>query len=123
MANSAFKPCNKHGCPNLTKEKFCPDHKDLDKTKRIFNKEKAREYDRQRGTAAERGYDHSWRKYREQFLKRNPKCVMCGAKATVCDHILPHKGNKILFNARFNHQALCRPCHDRKTRQHDMGAW
>jgi 5-methylcytosine-specific restriction protein A len=37
------------------------------------------------------------------------------------DHIIPHKGNKGLFWTRFNHQALCKSCHDRKTATEDGG--
>ena len=35
--------------------------------------------------------------------------------ATVVDHITPHQGNQNLFWDTNNWQALCKPCHDRKT--------
>lgn len=40
-------------------------------------------------------------------------------KATVVDHIKPHRGDKILFWDESNWQALCKQCHDRKTMTED----
>ena len=65
------------------------------------------------------GYDYSWQKFREIFLRKNPLCVMCKADgrveaATEVDHDIPHRGDKSLFwNNKFN--ALCKPCHSKKT--------
>ena len=33
--------------------------------------------------------------------------------ATVVDHIAPHEGDQAKFWDKTNHQALCKPCHDR----------
>lgn len=41
--------------------------------------------------------------------------------ATVVDHIIPHKGDKILFWDPKNHQAMSKKCHDRKTAREDGG--
>lgn len=76
------------------------------------NKERRKRNDASRPTAAQRGYDHEWQKYRAEFLRKNPKCARCGAKATVVDHIVPHKGNKHLFWLEANHAALCAKCHN-----------
>ena len=71
--------------------------------------------------SAGRGYNHTWRQARETYLKRNPLCTDCKKRgkitpATVVDHIVPHKGDQALFwDTRGNWQALCKPCHDRKT--------
>lgn len=87
-----------------------------------------REYDRERGTAAERGYDRRWQKYRAWYLSQHPLCVYCQAKgivraATVVDHIEPHKGDERKFWNEANHQSLCAGCHNRKTASEDMGSW
>ena len=55
-----------------------------------------------------------------QYLATHPLCVKCMAvgrytKATVVDHIKPHRGDSVLFWDRDNWQALCKRCHDRKT--------
>ena len=60
------------------------------------------------------------------FLKRNPLCVACRAEgrlecATVVDHIVPHKGDPILFWDRTNWQSMCKSCHDAKTARE--GRW
>ena len=77
-------------------------------------------YDSRRGTSASRGYDRQWRKYRLRFLAANPLCVMCQRRgyvtaATVVDHVIPHRGNKELFDDETNHQGLCESCHNEKT--------
>lgn len=33
--------------------------------------------------------------------------------ATIVDHIVPHKGDLVLFHDPENLQSLCKPCHDR----------
>lgn len=70
-----------------------------------------------RPNAAGRGYGHKWRKYREKYLARNPFCVFCRqdgrlTRATVVDHIKPHKGDHRLFWKPENHQALCATHHN-----------
>lgn len=75
-----------------------------------------------RPSARERGYTTQWDKARKGFLAKHPLCVECGAKgatkvATVVDHIVPHRGDKVLFWGRDNWQPLCNRCHNRKTRR------
>lgn len=67
--------------------------------------------DRRRPTARQRGYDATWEKDRAAFLKANPSCVHCGAPSTIVDHIKPHRGDRRLFLAPSNRQALCTTCH------------
>ena len=70
-----------------------------------------------RRTAAKRGYDRRWRNARGTFLRRHPLCAKCSEggrlrKATVVDHVIPHKGDQRLFWDTGNWQALCKRCHD-----------
>jgi 5-methylcytosine-specific restriction protein A len=63
-------------------------------------------YDRQR-----------WRKMSRLQLKLNPLCKICTQQgqfspATVTDHIIPHKGDEVLFFDTTNLQSLCKTCHD-----------
>lgn len=37
------------------------------------------------------------------------------SRATVVDHIRPHRGDMALFSDPANLQSLCKRCHDRKT--------
>ena len=73
-----------------------------------------------RANSTQRGYDRRRRKARSGFLRSNPFCVTCAKDdryitATVVDHITPHRGDQDLFWDTDNWQALCKPCHDRKT--------
>lgn len=67
-----------------------------------------------RASSSQRGYGSRWQKARITYLARNPDCVMCGKKATVVDHIIPHKGDQQLFwDSASNWQSLCKICHDK----------
>lgn len=115
MPSKPMKPCNKIGCPNLTTERYCEQHK-----------QEERRYDRGRGSASQRGYDAKWRKARLRFLRQNPLCVHCLDEdeitpATVVDHIQAHKGDRELFWDEDNWQALCKMHHDIKTAKEDGG--
>jgi 5-methylcytosine-specific restriction protein A len=79
-----------------------------------------------RKTAAQRGYDGKWQKYRAAYLKSHAYCVdprhgEVLVLATVVDHIIPHRGDKRLFWLHSNHQPLCKRCHDIKTATEDGG--
>ena len=118
MPSKALKPCAYPRCKNYATNKgYCQDHQ-----------QQTRQYDKERGTSYQRGYDAKWRKAREYFLSQNPLCVMCQQQgritpANVVDHIQPHKGNQDLFWDEANWQALCQSCHNSKTAKEDMGQW
>jgi 5-methylcytosine-specific restriction enzyme A len=61
----------------------------------------------------------SWKTYRRRFLWHNDKCYACGVKATVIDHIVPHKGDRKLFEDTRNHMPLCSRCHNTVTTLYD----
>ena len=108
------KGCFTPGCPNLTHGTYCGEH----------NKEHIRVYDKHRGSASKRGYDHRWAKERKAYLVRNPLCIECMKHdiihtASVVDHIVPHKGDMVKFWDTKNWQGLCAPCHSVKTAKED----
>jgi 5-methylcytosine-specific restriction enzyme A len=79
-----------------------------------------RELDRQRPSATRRGYGPHWRRARAAYLARHPLCVRCHAKgcvepSTTVDHVVPHRGDPVLFWDERNWQGLCKRCHDAKT--------
>ena len=85
-----------------------------------------RALDRQRPSAARRGYGPRWRRARAAYLARHPLCVPCKAagrlvSATVVDHVVPHRGDPVLFWDESNWRGLCKPCHDAKTERE--GRW
>ncbi len=106
-------PCKHPGCAKLVPygSQYCEEHAPMHRHDVKGTKEK--------------GYDSRWRKARVRFLKVHPLCVKCLEKgrlekATVVDHIIPHRGSKVLFWDENNWQALCKRCHDRKTRLEDQ---
>ena len=106
-------PCKHPGCPKLVPygERYCEEH--------------SVQHTKERGSAARRGYDARWRRERKIFLQSHPLCVKCLEKekltrATVVDHIIPHRGDKKLFWDHTNWQALCKHHHDQKTRREDQ---
>lgn len=83
--------------------------------------------DKRELSASARGYDHKWRAFRLAFLASNPLCVYCLkdnriTPATVVDHIIPHKGDKVIFWQHGNHQALCKQCHDSTKKREEANA-
>ena len=94
--------CPRPACPQLTP---CPQHS-------------GRPPD-SRPSAHRRGYDGRHTAWRRMVLAREPECRVCGAPATVADHIVPLRagGTWELTNG----QALCASCHNRKTATQDGG--
>jgi 5-methylcytosine-specific restriction enzyme A len=112
-------PCGFPGCPMLV----CSAHRRCEKH-RI---QERKEINQRRGSAARRGYNTRWRAARKRFLLNYPLCAECQktgqiTAALVVDHIVPHKGDHRLFWDESGCQALCKPCHDRKTAATD-GRW
>lgn len=116
MPQRLKRPCTYPGCPELVQSGGrCDKHK----------KQEAQRYDRERGTAASRGYTARWQRYRRQYLAKNPLCAECERQgrlraATDVDHIKAVTGpNDPLFWDPENHQGLCHECHSRKTAKED----
>ena|SRR5229473_1988034 len=114
MPSRAARPCAHHGCPRLVRGgSRCEVHAVTDEVVR--------------GTAADRGYDATWRKLRKAFLREHPFCASCEAngeflvQATHVDHIQPHRGDDALRLAWNNLQPLCASHHSSKTDAQDGG--
>lgn len=71
-------------------------------------------FDQKRPSARARGYDSKWQTERAAFLSLHTHCehAGCSERATVVDHIKPHRGDKKLFWSRSNWQALCAHHHN-----------
>lgn len=115
MPLRAPRPCKAPGCGALASDgAYCPAHESRSAQDKAVSEAR-------RPSAAARGYDHRWRKVRDSFLRRNPLCAKCGKPASVVDHVVPHKGDWILFWKKENWQALCERCHNVKTATADGG--
>ncbi|MBE3589998.1 MAG: HNH endonuclease [Firmicutes bacterium] len=109
-------PCAQPGCPALVPagQRYCAEHARAER----------RRYDRERGSAASRGYDARWRRLRAMVLAREPLCRACAVEgrvtpATDVDHIVPRSrgGTDVLDNL----QPLCHRHHSEKTAREDGG--
>ena len=109
MALKPLRPCRHPGCAALTREGYCPAHKPA-KAPRRASAEYQGWYSLPVWTDG----------LRPAQLLREPFCRECAkrglrTRATVVDHIVPHRGDWGKFIDPANHQSLCKPCHDRKT--------
>lgn len=102
------KPCATARCPNLTHEKHCPEHA----------VETQLRYERNRGSAASRGYDRTWRKVRVRYLRSvGWRCEDCGDRPFDTSQMhVHHIDQEPTGPRRFdpaNLSALCIHCHSK----------
>jgi 5-methylcytosine-specific restriction protein A len=69
----------------------------------------------------------AWKARRAAQLFEHPTCRMCEAtgrlvSANVADHVIPHKGDEVLF-WHGELQSLCQPCHDAGKARQERGGW
>lgn len=127
MPNRPMAICSVPGCSELVPAGtgYCEKHAEKQKQKR---KESFKEYDKQRGSASERGYDYRWQKYSRWFLKQ-PENVFCKLQLPGCtnlsecvDHIDPPDGPKDpRFWDKNNHQGACLHCNSVKGHKKIVG--
>lgn len=116
MPRKAPTPCRHPGCAVvLATPGYCDQHRVA----------VHRDYDRTRRHEPERAFYKSaaWQRTREAFLRAHPLCCACEVMgltvaARAVDHITPIKSGGERLDWR-NLQALCIPCHNRKT----TGEW
>ena len=107
--------CHSPGCTRAADGYYCAEHaaqaEARKKETRLF------EGTRRKASAEYNALYHGkrWRELRAAFLAEHPACAMCGAPASVVDHIAPHRGDESLFYDEGNLQALCASCHSAKT--------
>lgn len=82
----------------------------------------------QRATARERGYSAAWDRARAGFLRLHPHCAECAkegliVRATVADHVIPHRGDMRLFWDSSNWQALCTNHHSSWKQQREKSGF
>jgi 5-methylcytosine-specific restriction protein A len=105
MPHAFKKPCAYPGCPKLTDEKYCEDHKKIvmqqyDKFNREHNKNKK--------------YGNNWRRIRALYIKQHPLCERCLQEGRITPveevhHILPVKQGG--SNSFTNLMSVCKSCH------------
>ena len=83
----------------------------------VTNAERYRYDVSRRGTRTQQGYTNEWLRASADFRARHPLCAMCLERGKVTpsqctDHVIPHRGDPVLFWSESNWQALCNPCHN-----------
>lgn len=120
MPTAAPKPCKKPGCRSLTTlGAYCFDHAKLIKQQAEVKRE----------SSTQRGYGYRWQQTSKGFLRAHPLCQCSECKegelqlkpSNVVDHIIPHKGDMVLFWDRSNWMAMNESCHNKKTAREDGG--
>ena len=97
--------------------RYCDDHAHMVKSST---------WAKPRESSTKRHYNYKWQQARAGWLSKHPLCRCCEqagkvVAATDVDHIVPHKGDMVLFWDRNNWQSLCGPCHSSKTASEDGG--
>ena len=82
--------------------------------------ERRAEYGRERGSAAARGYDAAWRRFRASFIAANPLCADCFERGRLTPsnevhHMAKLRGHPEQRLDPAACRALCRPCHSART--------
>ena len=104
-----LRPCAVRGCPRPAVDRGrCAEHA----------RAKQAEIDRQRPSAAERGYGPYWELVRASFLRQHPTCNRCPAPSEVVHHIKRIRDGGT--HQWGNLEALCKRCHDAETLKEDV---
>ena len=138
MNQRPLRPCSKLGCPSMTRAKYCDRHAmatrpcaaagcpSMVPVGKQFCPEHQAHRERERGSAASRGYDRDWKAVRLAYLREHPICEDCELKGDVVPAALVHHVDPIRQGgARLdagNLRALCEPCHARAHGKLDRAA-
>jgi 5-methylcytosine-specific restriction enzyme A len=118
---AAPRPCSHPGCGRLTDgATYCPVHT----ARREQQREAARqEYDKKRGTSAERGYDGRWQEIRKHKLSSHPICERClrDGRVNAKDLMVHHKDRNRTNNSTANLETICRAHHEQEHKNERWG--
>lgn len=81
-----------------------------------YRRQQQRTYDAKRLSAAKRGYDRRWRRFRLWYLRRHPLCQWpgCNLPATQVDHVVSLEGGGLHCDEG-NSRGFCATHHSIKT--------
>lgn len=119
MSPRAGAVCSEPGCPNFVERAGrCPT------CATAHRRPRDRAYDATRPSPSARGYGRAWRQRRAKFLADHPRCLDCGAPATVADHAPTSRRDLVAKgdpdpDAAHHLQPRCASCHGRRTVRDD----
>ena len=105
--------CRHPGCPRLTRDRFCEEHRGS----------YMRASDARRGSAPERGYDRAWNDVAETRRRLDFElCQPCREEdrltpSRIVDHIIPIHVRPDWRLVIGNTRVICSPCHRSKTEE------
>ena len=107
MPHKFKKPCSYPGCPNLTEDTYCDEHKNL--VAKNYNKY-------QRAFDHSKKYGRDWKRVRDRYVKKHPLCERClkegrFTRVEEVHHILPV--NRGGTNYESNLMSVCKSCHNK----------
>ena len=116
MPTKPKTPCRYPGCPKLTNERYCPEHRK--KVDADYNR-----YRRDPGTY--KRYGPAWRKIRARYIRAHPLCELCREEgrltpAQEVHHILALRDGGTHDDE--NLMSLCTSCHSSITAR-EGGRW
>ncbi|QKE75929.1 HNH endonuclease [Arthrobacter citreus] len=118
MPLKPLRPCNKHGCPNLTRNSYCDEHQYIKEQQDML---RAKRYDQyKRDQRSKSFYDSTlWKKVRDSVMRRDlGLCQQCKREdkvilADVVHHIVEVKVDWSKRLDKNNLEALCHSCHNK----------
>jgi 5-methylcytosine-specific restriction enzyme A len=117
MPFKSKKPCSYPGCSELVSSSYCEKHQKIhDESREIQRRQSG---DIHRSLDLLKMYDRKWKKRRAVHLTSHPWCEDCMSRgiyepATEVHHMIPHKGDQVLFMTS-PLLSLCKPCHSSRT--------
>ncbi len=105
MPRRPKKPCGYPGCPNLTDDTYCKEHKHLMTSQyETFGRDKN----------TKKRYGHNWSKIRKRYVSKHPFCEECFKKGILVPvdevhHKLPLAEGGT--HDESNLVSLCKSCH------------
>jgi 5-methylcytosine-specific restriction enzyme A len=109
MPRRPMRPCSVPGCRELVDRGRCDRHA-----------KQVRTTQQERASAARRGYDKRWQRFRVWYLAEHPLCVDCERRGRITPALEVHHIAKVadrpdLRLVEANCMALCKACHQRRT--------
>jgi 5-methylcytosine-specific restriction protein A len=113
MPERALRPCQHHGCPGLTRQKYCEKHIE---EHTLLDKEKKAHDDHERWVSSRKYYNAQWNNLRKVYLATHPICEPCRKNgkvvpATLVHHVLPIKEGGARLDSE-NLMSCCSACHE-----------
>jgi 5-methylcytosine-specific restriction enzyme A len=119
MASKPLKPCAQHGCPNLTRNRYCDTHQQQQQAdKRVTNQHYDKYQRDRRSTLFYRS--GAWRKLRTYiYNKQHGLCQRCLQRGKVVRADVVHHIEEIkeAWDKRLdedNLECLCHDCHNKE---------